>query len=103
MDSQYSMTILNCVISYFHRLQLGTEPIIQFEKDSYEVPAKSGTVEIPIKVEPKSTGRDNVGTKWKIPDNVGEIVNGPDNGTIEFKRGMVRYEIRVNGCTTFCY
>ena len=69
----------------------------------YEVPASSGTFEIPIKVEPKPTGRDMVGTQWRIPDNVDRILNGPDKGIIEFKPGMVRYEIRVNGCTTFCY
>ena len=77
-------------------LQLETEHIIQFEKEIYEVPASAAAVEVRIKIEPKSTGGNELGTKWKIPENVDGIVNGPDKGTITFKHGEVRYSMRRN-------
>ena len=81
---------------FIYCLQLEAEHIIQFEKESYEVPASSGAVEVRIKIEPKYTGVNELGTKWKIPENVDGLVNGPDTGTVTFKHGEVRHNMIRN-------
>ena len=67
------------------------------------MPSSAGSVEIPCTIIDKTKEPGEVGAKWKIPDDVKGIVNGPFKGTVKFKPGQVTHKIKFFWDTYFYF